>query len=292
MKLIDAINEFANWRSIQRQSITVKGNIQELRIFWLFAHAQNVSDVTLDTIIDYIRSVRECGYSHNNTINRCVSLRVFFRYCRKRGYTTLDEMLIPIPDREPKRPRVANEEHYRILVASLSGSDPITVRNKAMVTMLWDTGVRRGELCDLDCSDLDVAHRRAIIRSAKKRGNNALRQVYWTTPTNDNLKAWLKTRAKISAKDDALWLRIGRGVGQRMDKSGFPHLLRSLCEKAGVPWMNPHSFRHALGRDLASKGVNNSVISNIFGHADMNSSRVYTELYGDQLQEVYHKVRG
>ena len=120
----------------------------------------------------------------------------------------------------------------------------------------------------------------------------------WTATTNIHLMRWIKALKECHGKIkncDPKPLFIGlasSSSGKRIDKKGVEEMLRRLSHAAGLEVVaNPHSFRHAFGRDLAKKGANNSIISSLMGHAHVDSSYVYTVMDDKLMEEQYDKYR-
>jgi integrase len=167
--------------------------------------------------------------------------------------------------------------------------------------MLWDTGVRAGELMSLDISDLDLKNKMALIKTEKSRGRRPVRQIFWTSETNVHLLRWLEKLKELKGKfnfadTDALFVSISKSPQQslrgcRMNPRGVAEVMRVLSNQAGLPTVaNAHGIRHSMGRDTVKTLRSNSAVSNILGHSNIESSYVYTMLFGDELKEQWSEV--
>jgi site-specific recombinase XerD len=298
MHCIDAIKAFSEWREFRVKKETVVTYYRDLRTFCLFLRNPELNTITLEHVMDYLRGMADLGWDQNSFTVKCMALRKFFEFCRLRGWSAMDESLIPIPPKEYKLPRVATEESYQKILAVIPGNnDPRHIRNKAIIALLWDTGARNSELMALNLSDITPAHR-AIIKTEKSRGKRPVREIFWTESTHILLMKWLKKRERLIkvmnyVEPEPVFISIcgsvNKASGKRFDKKGVGEMLRRYSNKAGIPTVNAHSFRHHLGRELAKNQVD---VMNILGHSSLDSSTIYTMMFGTELEERYRRVKG
>jgi len=125
-------------------------------------------------------------------------------------------------------------------------------------------------------------------------GRSPFREVFWTTETNEQLVRWLEARRKIRAKDpNALFLCVsGPEAGARLSQKSVADVLRRYCNKGGIPYMNPDSFRHRVGHAIIERDDSAVDVMNILGHASLASSSVYTMITDGELEERYRKIIG
>lgn len=295
MRFKDAIDQFSNWRRFKVKSQTVKGYDQTLRQFCLFLRNPEIEDITIHHVMEYLNGMKELGWESNSFVGKCMALRKFFEFYRMQGYAVIDEELIPIPAPEHKLPRVATEGSYKKLVAAIpvKTNDPRHIRNRAIVTMLWDTGARIGELLSLDVADLDMERRKAIIKTEKSKGRRPFREIFWSQTTNDHIWGWIKKRDELKKashfKDkEALFLSISNSkAGQRYSIRGAGEMLRTYSKAAKIPYLNAHSFRHRMGHHIIKNGGSSADVMNILGHASVQSTTIYTMMADKELEKRY-----
>ncbi len=305
MLFSEALSKFARWKGNCVKLNTVRSYDLILRHFCVFIHNCDIGDVTLDKVLEWFDLMRLVGYENNTFIPRAIALRKFFEFYQHQGYHVIDPFLIPVPDHEFTTPRIADEENYKKLLASIPcSSDGRHIRNRAIINLLWDTGARIGELLNLNVEDLDLINNRTVVKTEKARSlsPHQVRELFWSSRTNNSIKHWLEKREHLEKerfvfKDpQALFISIMAGQyrtqGRRFKAKGADEMLRRYCLRAHIPTLNPHSFRHHVGHDLAIKGANNSIISSVLGHSSLQSSYVYTMLRNKELESVYRKLRG
>ncbi len=233
-----------------------------------------------------------------------MALKKFFEFCNLRGYRVLNENLIPIPQKQYKIPRVATKEEYKKLLDVIpKNTDPRNIRNEAIIRLLWDTGARNGEIMALDMDDLDLVNNKALIKTEKAKTRRPLREIFWTQETSEAIQKWIERRERFKRGNvlrdpNALFISIhnsgaNKTRGDRFKPSGVCEMLRGYSNKAGLQRpMNAHSMRHYMGRNIIEKGGSNSDVTNILGHSCIESSMVYTMMYGKQAEQRYRKFRG
>ena len=300
MEFKQAIEQFKNWRQFKVKKQTVKGYDRELRTFCLFLRNPHIEEITLNQVMEYLNGMEELGWDRNSFVGKCMALRKFFEFFRLQGYRVIDENLIPIPSKEFKMPRVADDETYNKLIMAIpkETNDPRHIRNLAIVNLLWDTGARNGEILSLDVNDLQLDKMKAIIRTEKSKGRRPIREIFWTADTHGNILRWLKKRDHL--KDimqfqdaDALFPSVNnQKAGQRLTVKGVGEMLRRYSNRAQIPYLNAHSFRHHMGHDIIKKGGSTSDVMNILGHASVQSSTVYTMMTDVELERRYRVFKG
>lgn len=289
----EAIIQFSNWRQFKVKKQTVRGYDRELRNFCLFLRNPEIENIALNDVMEYLNGMADLGWDRNSFVGKCMALRKFFEFYRLQGYKVVDEELIPIPDREMKLPRVANDEQFDQLISIIpkESNDPRHIRNLAIIGLLWDTGARNGEICSLNVEDLDLKEMRAVIKTEKAKTRRPFREIFWTESTNEYLINWLKKRKHLDgavkfAEPDALFISATSSkYGQRFSIKGLGEMLRRYCNRAKMPYMNAHSFRHHRGHHIIASGGSTSDVMNILGHSSVQSTTIYTMMRGKELEQ-------
>lgn len=306
MKLSEAIKEFVEIKKIKgiRAARTGARYESALRIFCLCMQNPELEDLEISHVLWYLNELESLGWKPNGINLIGLALRKFFEFCHLRGHTvSFNEALIPLKEKIFNIPRVTNIETFRKLLNQIpyNSNDSHHLRNRAILLMLWDTGVRTSELLSLDIADLELTKRTALIKTAKSRGRRPVRQIFWTVETHKALLRWMEKLNEIKGKYDftdneALFVSISKSSrlfvrGSRMKPGGIAEIMRVLSNQAGLPIVtNAHSIRHSMGRDTVRTLRSNSAVSNILGHSNLESSYVYTMLFGEDLKDQWSEV--
>lgn len=293
MNFKEAIEKFTTWMSFSKRQSTRSTYRINLLQFGLYMRNCNIETIELQDILSYLEQMRDLGWDHNNFMVKCITLKKFFAFYKKQGVTNLDSDLIPQMENEYKFPKVATLEDYEKVLATIPDSnDPRHIRNKTMLMLYKDTGMRLNECIGLDIEHVNTDKMCALIKTEKTKKLHPIRMVFWTKPTNDQLERWLTKRKGVANADpQALFLCVtGVKIGKRITDSGVTEMLRRYSHEAKLDHvLNSHSLRHLFGRTLAEQGVEDSAIATMLGHAHVDSSRPYTIMAGNKMEEFYEK---
>jgi integrase/recombinase XerD len=297
MLMSKAVALFSDWRKLKVKGDTVKCYDRDLRFLCLYLRDPEIEDVTLEQLVGYMSGLTALGWDSNTMIVKAMAIRKFLEFWRLQGYEVINEELVPVPSKKYKLPRVASEDDYQKLLAAIPQRtrDPRHIRNNAIVRLLWDTGGRNGEILSLNLTDLDSSHREAIIATEKSKGRRPFRQVLWSDETNGALVRWLEKREDLRFKmkefmdEEAVFISI---CGSRFDTSGrrftikgVGEMLRRYANRAGLPILNAHSFRHHKGHDIIQRGGSVADVMNILGHSSVQSTTIYTAMAGREMRD-------
>jgi len=253
---------------------------------------------------------------NNSLIPKSAALRGFFRYWNERITDSLNYQFIPLPKKKPQFPNLTSKEDFAKFWAEISkpSEDTRRIRNAALVALLAATGIRNGELCSLPMDKIDVEKAipvqtkdglvmmyRGVVQTEKTRGMRPFREIYWTEDVNRHIKLWIDRRKDLNERHPFLnpeYLFVGLasklgklGWGKQMTANTVDELFRIYSKKTGVD-INPHMLRHMLGRDMAENGANEHNISDVLGHSRLDSSRIYTMLFGTAVARQFYRFRG
>ncbi len=279
---------------------TIHGYNLILRQFCVFVRNCPIESIRLEDVTAWFSIMRDLSWQHNSFIPKAMALRKFFEFWRRRGKNVLDPWLIPIPSKQYNIPRVLDEPTYQKFVAAIpeKTTDPRHIRNRAIVSMLWDTGARHGEILALDTDDLQLDRQRAIIKTEKSKGARPFREIFWTQPTHERVVRWMEKREKLNntmafPESKAVFVSVCSGKkGQRFTLKGSGEMLRRYSARAGMPVVNAHSFRHHMGHDIINQGGSSADVMNILGHATLASSSIYTMMTNKELEGRYRTFKG
>jgi site-specific recombinase XerD len=307
MKLFEAINSFTAYKYLTVKANTIYGYDGYLRHFSIFLRNPEIEDITLDDVVEYLRWTEDAGYKANTREKYALAIQELVRFFEKQGVPVIKSELIPVPRKEYNLPRVSKEEDFIKLIQSIPTNSGAyyDIRNLAVLWLLHDSGCRLGEIASINMSNLDLKERSVIIKSEKQRDGMPYRKIFWYNKiTSQVMERWVEKREELLQKTaiedkEALFLSVNGGVcadgrsGRRVDIGALGEMIRKQSRRAGLNYtLNAHSQRHALGRKLAERGANNSIISGVLGHKSLDSSRVYTILHGKELQNVFIRIMG
>lgn len=259
-------------------------------------------------ITDFVNNQLGAGYAQSTMENRIYDLSAMFKYLSLRGYT--DENFLNNDDFEIGLESGDKFEDIRYIEQGafdkiLNAAEK--VRDKLLLSMLWDTGVRSEEIVSIYVEDLRRDRQKIKLKEAKQRGErNEDRTVFYTRRTESFLKEYLDrgTRQQNLGSEESPYLFIGQGTLQ-LNERRPTELVREFAEVAGIQSQVPvanaaghkrrkvtaHCFRHSFAVLRVKKGMPIVYLSDLLGHDDVEQTRVYLKFRTDDLEEAYKKYR-
>ncbi|MCP3983166.1 MAG: site-specific tyrosine recombinase XerD [bacterium] len=243
----------------------------------------------------FLDAIEREGLTARSRARMAVSVRRFVRHLVATGRLAEDPSEgLGTPRMGRPLPKVLRPDETEALLAATAGDDPLEVRDRAMLEVLYGAGLRVSELVGLPLAAVDARAGwvRVVGKGRKERivpvGEPALlaieRYLHEARPV-------LLGKAKRSV--DALFL--GRR-GRAMTRQNFFQRLRALAQRAGVPAerVSPHVLRHAFATDLVEGGADLRAVQTMLGHADLSSTQIYTHVSGGRLRDLVeeHHPRG
>jgi integrase/recombinase XerD len=279
-----------------RSPNTLSAYRRDLRSYaaWLIERGRAVTDVTEADVIAYIEALRARGLAPASVARSIVPVRGLHRFLAAEGRVPTDPSAHVERPRVPRGlPKALNEEQIGRLLAAPVGDGPIARRDRAMLEMLYGTGVRVSELVGLSLADvdLDASLLRAFGKGSKERivpiGGHATRA----------LVAWLGEGGRPELAP-AQWRRRGDAEavflgarGGRLTRQGAWDVLRRHGERVGLAGLiSPHVLRHSCATHMLDHGADIRIVQELLGHASITTTQLYTLVSTERLWEVYRSA--
>jgi site-specific recombinase XerD len=278
---------------------TVENYDHYLRRFIEFSKAKQPKDITENSIREYRlwlnrqdnRQVQNKGTLKKKTqAYHLIALRAFLKYMAKRGITTISPEMIELPKiGERHLDLITTEELLRFLNAP-SGTDLKSLRDKAILELLFSTGLRVSELCSLS-SDINLKSDEFSIRGKGEK----VRVVFLSLAAKEALTKYLDKRTDV---DDALFIKVdGKERAEkeelRLTKRSIERIVKHYAIKAGISKkVTPHVVRHCFATDLLSNGADLRSVQALLGHASINTTQMYTHVTDKHLRDIHKKFHG
>lgn len=267
---------------------TISSYMRDLKQFASYADARqlNVQDITQTHVSTYLDYLSGQGKSPATVSRGLASLKGFFTYLV--GMEVIREnpaSHVATAKAEKKLPQVLTGKEVERLLAQPKCSDMKGYRDKAMLELLYATGIRVTELISLNIVDVNLAG--SFIRCESK-GKERIIPLY--PAAVDALAVYMQNiRPKMIADIDeqALFVNVS---GDRMSRQGFWKIVKSYQEKAHIDKdITPHTLRHSFATHLLENGADLRSIQEMMGHSDISSTQVYAQLVKQHLKSVYNK---
>jgi integrase/recombinase XerD len=265
----------------------------------LMALQQRLSEKSVDLapasradVMDYIAWRVEGGAKPRSTARQLSSFRRFYRYLLREGLITEDPTAnIAMPKIGRALPQSLTEDEVDALLAAPNVAEPLGHRDRAMLEVLYATGVRVSELINLRMSQINL--NQGVLRIIGKGDRERL------IPLGDEAQDWLREfiegpRVEILLERQTDYLFPTRR-GDRMTRQAFWHIIKRYAKKAGVvKKLSPHTVRHAFATHLLNNGADLRVVQLLLGHSDVSTTQIYTHVARERMKELHsrHHPRG
>lgn len=289
--MLDLIKAYENYLTKVKQasSNTISSYLRDIRQYadWLQdSEDLDVLDVTQLNIGAYLRSLEESGKS-GATVSRCLaSLKNFYSYLVSSGFLEKTPVTdIQVDRGEKKLPQILNGKEIELLLQQPVCVDAKGYRDKAMLEVLYATGIRVSELIDLDLDDVSLTH--GVVKCSKTKKSrviplypSALRALsVYIREIRDSMVA--------DKSETALFVNVS---GTRMSRQGFWKLLKHYQAAAHInKEITPHTLRHSFAVHLLENGADLGSLQELMGHSDISSTQMYTQMINQKLKSVYEK---
>lgn len=275
---------------------TVRAYLGDLDSF--FSHLatlgiDDISGATLAHIRSWLANQQVKGGARTTLSRRAVSIRLFTRWAHKADLIEKDfAATLQTPKAHRTLPGVLNVENAITVMDSLATraaeeEGPLTLRDAALLEVLYATGARVSEVCGLNINDID--YDRQTIRVIGK--GNKERSIPLGNPAMNALKNWLsKGRNELlkNATESAVFLGArGKRIDQRTVRTVVYQALQAL---EGVEKMGPHALRHSAATHLLEGGADLRTVQEILGHASLATTQLYTHVSASRLQKAFKQA--
>ena len=290
--MLDLISAYENYLTKVKMASanTVSSYLRDIRQFseWLRRSMDTeLIDVNELNISDYLAYLRDCGRSGATISRTLASIKNFFLYLVSTGFLEDSPIHTDIHvDRgEKKLPQILTGKEVELLLAQPACVDAKGFRDKAMLEVMYATGIRVTELIELNVDDINLD-----LGTLKCRGSKKSRSIPLYPAALRALAVYMKeVRLSMVAdpEEQALFVNVG---GSRMSRQGCWKILKFYQAKAGIEKdITPHMLRHSFAVHLLENGADLGSLQELMGHSDISSTQVYTQMINQKLRSVYDK---
>ena len=288
--MLDLIGAYENYLSKVKQasSNTVASYMRDIRQYsdWLRQEEDlDVVEAKQVNIGDYLSHLEEDGRSGATVSRNLASLKNFYAYLVSSGFLEKTPVTdIRITRGEKKLPQILTSREIELLLAQPVCSDAKGYRDKAMLEVMYATGIRVTELIELDVSDVNLSM--GVIKCS---GGKKSRMIPLYPAALKALSDYLlDVRASMAdPAESALFVNVG---GVRMTRQGFWKILKYYQGTARIEKeITPHTLRHSFAVHLLENGADVGAVQELMGHSDISSTQMYTQLINQRLKSVYEK---
>lgn len=286
------VDQFINYLAVDRglAKNTLESYGRDLRQFQRYLENgkfENIQDSSRTTIIDYLNNLKLQGKAVSTISRNIAALKAFYQYLVKENYLENDPAeKIETPKLEKRLPKILSIPEVEELLKQPNVRVSVGLRDKAMLEVLYATGIRVSEIVALNISDinLDMGYVKCYGKGSKERivplGSIAVKSVH---------EYINKGRSKIvrTYEEPALFLNHH---GNRLTRQGFWKIIKKYASQAKIiKEITPHTLRHSFATHLLENGADLRSVQEMLGHADISTTQIYTQVTKNPLKEVYDR---
>lgn len=290
--MLDLIQAYENYLTkVKRASCnTVSSYMRDIRQFAQWLHDGEGTEIlgaTQLNITQYLGHLQSLGKSGATASRTLASLKSFYSYVVSSGFLEDSPVTsdIHVDRGEKKLPQILTGKEVELLLAQPSGLDAKGLRDKAMLEVMYATGIRVTELIDLNVDDVNLE-----LGTLKCAGAKKSRIIPLYPAALRALGIYLREVRVLMVADpgeEALFVNIG---GARMSRQGFWKILKQYQAKAGITKeITPHTLRHSFAVHLLENGADLGSLQELMGHSDISSTQMYTHMINQKIRSVYDK---
>lgn len=302
MNLLELKRQFLEYLEIERgRSVkTIENYDRYLNRFLEFAETDDPLKLTEEMVRTFrLYLNRQPGTKAGNRVDPMkrrtqnyylIALRAFLKYMRKRGLKSLSPEFIELAKVPERSLDLITEQELGRLMGSPDIATPQGLRDRAILELLFSTGLRISELCNLSIDDVDLTRDEFSVRGK----GDKVRVVFLSDDAKASVHAYLKSRKDM---DDALFIQYGKNVKKakhlRLSPRAVQRMLKVHAAKAGITRkVSPHVIRHSFATDLLSNGADLRSVQALLGHANIATTQIYTHVTDKHLRDVHKKFHG
>lgn len=274
-------------KTSKNTEVSYERDLKKLGAFLSEMGIDSVSGVSATALNTYIMKLEAEGMKPATISRSIASMKAFFAYFFKQHKIDTDPAeSLKAPKIEKKLPAILSMEEMERLLEQPGGNSPKELRDKAMLELLYATGIRVSELITLKLSDVNLqmeyltcmdAHKERIIPFGKK--------------AKDALRRYIKDgRPRLIEDESCEWL-FTNCSGQTMSRQGFWKLIKFYGGKAGIESeITPHTFRHSFAAHMVGNGADLKAVQEMLGYSDISAAQVYAQMNQGKIRDVYLKA--
>ncbi len=269
---------------------TVESYKRDVTQYITYLSNSGVKDAALatkTTILSYLLFLQKGGKASSTVSRTLASLRSFYLFMMQNGKVAANPTSnLEAPHVQKKAPQILEGAEVEKLLLQPDTSDNKGIRDKAMLELLYATGIRVSELINLDSTDVNISM--SFIRC---KGVKRERIIPMGNKAKDAISDYINNSRPFMIKDENETALFVNCSGVRLSRQGFWKLIKHYRNEAGIQAeITPHTLRHSFAAHLLENGADLHSIQEMMGHADISSTQVYSRIVNSKIKDVYAKA--
>jgi len=269
---------------------TLSSYMRDIRQFgsYLASHTSlGFTSAGEDDLSAYVSWLKSAGKSIATVSRLIASLKSFYGVLLIKGHVSENPALKLVPDKGTQRlPQILSSKEVELLLEQPECTDMKGYRDRAMLELLYATGIRVSELIALNILDINISA--GVIRCRGRDKERAIPLYPAAIRALSEYIEFIRPQMLSTPDEQSLFVNVS---GDRMSRQGFWKIIKSYQTKASIEkTITPHTLRHSFAAHLLENGADLRSIQEMLGHADISSTQIYSQLVKKQLKDVYNKA--
>ncbi|WP_338156655.1 site-specific tyrosine recombinase XerD [Ligilactobacillus salivarius] len=287
--LMDYLHYLKVERGLSENTINSYGI--DLKLFLEYLRENEIpsfKQVNKEVIVNYMQSEKNNNKANSSILRSVSSLRKFFQYLAQEKIIEKDPMLlIDTPKKKQHLPQVLTKEEVEKLLRSPNTGQVLGLRDRAMLELIYATGLRISEIINLKLEDLHLT-----MGTLQTLGKGHKERI---VPVGDEAIKWVnryleEARPKLLKQKRSNYLFLNFH-GNNLTRQGVWKNLKAEVRKAGIQKnITPHTLRHSFATHILENGADLRIVQELLGHADISTTQIYTHLSNKQLADIYNRA--
>lgn len=290
------LDEFKTYIIVERNfSVhTARAYYSDILSFLIWLEDENCENVNFSKVREYLHFIQKFNYKKTTVARKIASLRTFYKFLyRERKVDSNPAQNLTAPKRPKQLPKFLTPDEVEQILNNIKIETPAGYRNRAILELLWATGMRVSELSGLNFGDLNLAQNeiRVFGKGAKER------IILVTDRAKSYLERYMETARPLVAKgyilrqpqeDSPVFIN---NTGYRLQTRTIRNVINEVVEKISLPkHVTPHVFRHSFATHLIENGADLRIVQELLGHASISNTQIYTHVSTKHIKEVYDEA--
>lgn len=276
---------------VKKSSVnTLSSYLRDIRQLsdYLISHTDcGIDTADEDVLTEYITWLKGQGKSVATVSRAIASIKGFYNFLLNSNIVESNPANVLVPDKTTQKlPQILSSREVELLLEQPECIDAKGYRDRAMLELLYATGIRVSELIDLNISDVNISA--GVVRCHSRNKERFIPMYSAAVKALSDYIALVRPQMIASPDEASLFVNVS---GERMSRQGFWKIIKYYQKKAGIEKdITPHTLRHSFAAHLLENGADIHAIQEMLGHADLSSTQVYSQLVKKQLKDVYNKA--
>jgi len=286
------IERFLRYLELERNYSpnTLRGYRSDLKEFERYIRESGLNSVLeVDhlTVRGYLARLQLNGLSRATVQRKLSSLKTLYRFLHRMGFIEADPTAsISTPRVERRLPDFLTVEEVDMLLSAPREDRPIEVRDKAMLELMYSTGVRVSELLAIDLNDIDISEMTVRVKGKGRKE----RILPFGEVAKKALERYLEIRDRMIPAGSNCRALFVSDWGRRMTSRNFRQRLKIYTKRAGIKKkVSPHILRHSFATHMLEAGADLRAVQELLGHSNLSTTQIYTHVTAERLKRIYDR---